>query len=487
MWLGVLGPLSVRGDEAEVTVSAARQRTLLAALLVRANHPVSFGELTEVLWDGAPPAGAHSTVRSYVMRLRQALGAEIGQRLVTRDPGYVIEVAEDELDLLQFDGLVRRGAVAARGGAWPEAAQALTEALRLWRGAPLADIASQVLHRGVVPRLEQLRLEAALWRNEAALNLGQHGDLVPELQALVAQHPLQERFHAQLMLALYRSGRAAEALAAYHEARRILADELGVEPGPELQDVFERMLRGDPALIAVERAADRVVPRQLPAAAPYLAGRQAELEALTGLLDQAAGPAPAAAISAVGGTAGIGKTALAVHWARQVAGRFPDGQLYVNLRGFDPSGEQLTPEAAIRDFLAALGVEPRQVPVSATAQAALYRSLLASRRMLVVLDNARDAAQVRPLLPGSPSCFTLVTSRGQLAGLAAVEGARLLALDVLPDEDRAHRRPGSAALGRCGPPGRRPEGPGVRLHPAGRLRSGPRPPARLPAPVPPDR
>ena len=292
-----------------------------------------------------------------------------------------------------------------------------------------------------MPHLDQLRGQALEWRIEGDLHDGHHEQLIPELRDLTARHPLREHFHGQLMLALYRSGRQAEALAAYQGARDALVGELGAEPGSGLRDLHERMLSGDPALAVTGQARPaeawptRAMPRELPPAVHGFTGRSAELKALTGLLDRPGGQAPGTVvISAIGGTAGVGKTALAVHWAHQQAGRFPDGQLYVNLRGYDP-GPPVPPADALAAFLRSLGVSGPDVPPDEDERAARYRSLLAGKRMLVILDNARSAEQVRPLLPGSPTCTVVVTSRDALAGLVARDGAARLDLDVLPPQD----------------------------------------------------
>ena len=244
MWLAVLGPLVVRPAHAEVRVAAAKQRVVLAALAVRAGQVVSFDELAETVWDGAPPLTARVTLRNYVKCLRQLLGPA-GARIITHDPGYLIQLAAGELDVLRFGELSRQGGAAVRAAEWPRASGLLGEALGLWRGEPLADIPSDALRWQTAPRLERLRLQALEWRLDADLNLGRHADLVPELQGHTAGQPLHERFHAQLMLALYRSGRGAEALAAYDRARGLLARHLGAEPGPELRDLHLRILRED--------------------------------------------------------------------------------------------------------------------------------------------------------------------------------------------------------------------------------------------------
>lgn len=458
VWLGVLGPLHVQHADAVMPVPAATQRIVLGALLVQANRVVSFDQLAEAVWDSSAPAAARVTLRSYVKRLRQVLGPEAGARVRTRDPGYWIDVGDGELDLLRFSELCRSGGSAVRAGAWERAETNLAMALELWRGPPLADIPSDALRRDVVPGLEQLRLQALEWRTEAQLHLGRHEELVPQLRALVAQQPLRERFHAQLMLAYYRCGRQADALAAYQDVRRVLVGQLGVEPGPELSSLQQRILTADSELLQpaspggdlersgpeepvtaspnapVNRRTGLVVaplPRQLPPAARYFAGRASELAALDALLEQSAGADGAVVISVIDGAAGVGKSALALHWAHRVAERFPDGQLYINLRGFDPSGTPVAPADAVRGFLDALRVQPSAIPASPEAQAGLYRSLLAQRCMLIVLDNARHAEQVRPLLAGGPGCLLVVTSRSQLTGLVASEGAHPVTLDLL--------------------------------------------------------
>jgi DNA-binding SARP family transcriptional activator/Flp pilus assembly protein TadD len=435
MWFGVLGPLLVRDENLAMSVPGGRQRVLLAALLVRAGTVVSADALAEVMWDGAPPAGAETTLRTHVMRLRRVLGPTAGARVVTRYPGYLIEAGESEVDLLRFRGLAREGGIAVRTGHWARAWELLTEALGLWRGEPLADIPSELLLRESVPGLEELRLQILEWRADAGLQLGRHAELAPELRPLAAQYPLRERFAAQLMLALVRCGRQAEALEAYQRTRGALIEQLGAEPGAELRELHQRVLTADPTLAAPPArptASEAVRPRELPAPVAHFAGRADELAALTGLLDRSSEQIPGVTvISAIGGTAGVGKTALAVHWAHQVVDRFPDGQLYVNLRGYDPD-RPVTAADALSGFLRALGVPGQDIPAEEAERAARYRSLLSERRMLIVLDNARSVEQVRPLLPGSPTCAVLATSRDSLAGLVARDGALRLDLDLLP-------------------------------------------------------
>jgi DNA-binding SARP family transcriptional activator len=440
---GVLGPLQViAGESGEPrAVPGTRLRALLAVLLWRAGRPVPVGELAELVWDGAPPGGAPEAVRALVKRLRRQLDERAAARIVTRAPGYAIEVAGEELDASQLERLTREAGVAVGAGRWAEAARTASGALGLWRGTPLADVPVQLLRDKWVPHLEELHGQALEWRIEADLHEGRHEQLVPELRELTARHPLREHFHGQLMLALYRCGRQAEALAAYRRARDVLVAELGAEPGPGLRELHQRILSGDPALTITEPARpaaaelQRVTPRELPPAVPGFTGRAAELAALTGLLDRPGAQAPGTVvISAIGGTAGVGKTALAVHWAHQVAGRFPDGQLYVNLRGYDPA-QPLSAADALAGFLRSLGMPGQDIPPEEEQRAAHYRSLLAGKRMLVILDNAGSASQVRPLLPGTGTCTVVVTSRDTFAGLVARDGAARLDLDVLPLQD----------------------------------------------------
>jgi len=435
----VLGTLrAMAGDEPAVL--PPRERIVLATLLLNVGQVVSVPALATAIWDADPPSSARNTIQGQVKRLRQALGPESG-RIVTRSPGYLIEVKPGELDLWDFTGLRERAAEAAAAGAWDQAAGLLRDALALWSGDPLSDVPSAYLQRTEVPRLAELRLEALVARIDADLCLGRHGAVAGELRRLVAGHPFRERFWEQLMLALYRDGRQGEALAAYRQARKTLGSELGVDPGPRLQELHNQVLTGDPALGITAAATTRPgpepgVPRQLPSSITHFAGRAGELAALDGLLHGAGrGPRGAVVISAVAGTAGVGKTALAVRWAHQAAERFRDGQLYVNLRGFDPSGVPVTPDEAIRGFLDALGVPAERVPQGLDAKAALYRSLLADKQVLIVLDNARDEQQVRPLLPAGAGCLVIITSRSRLAGLAVAEGARLVALDVLSQDE----------------------------------------------------
>jgi DNA-binding SARP family transcriptional activator len=435
----LLGPLAVRGSGGIVPVPQRRQRALLAVLLQQPGHAFSAVRLAELLWGPAePPPSAEATVRNYVKRLRRAFAVAGLDRIVTAPGGYLIRVEPGELDIAVMQQALAAAHDAARQGDWQQASLHADAALCQWRGEPLEDVDLPVLATEA-RRLAELRLQAQeLWA-EAGLNLGRHAELLPELRQLAAASPLRERLHGLLILALYRSGRRADALAAYQAARGLLVHELGSEPGPELQALHRQVLTDDPVLSAPARLTDLPTtrgeaPRQLPAAVGGFTGRTAELAALTQLAGHAGVGAQAMVISAIGGTAGVGKTALAIRWAHQVAALFPDGQLYVNLRGYDPA-QPMTPAEALAGFLAALGVPGPQIPPDLDGRTAAYRSALAGRRALIVLDNARDTEQVRSLLPGESGCLVLVTSRDALAGLVARDGARRVLLDVLSPGD----------------------------------------------------
>jgi DNA-binding SARP family transcriptional activator len=455
MRFGVLGSLLVLDETGqEIVVPAGRLRILLAALLLHANHVVSLDELVAALWDGQAPDGAVRTARVHMTRLRRTLGPASG-RVVTRAPGYLVRVADGELDAQVFEALCREARAAAREQRWTRARQLLAEALGLWRGTPLADVPSESLRGQFVPRIEQQYLQAFEDRVEADLRLGHYEHVVPRVRDLVSAHPLRERFHAQLIRALAAGGRRAEALAAYQQARRILVDELGIEPGPELRTLHARILAGeaDPTPSSQdaaprEPAPARAVPRQLPAAVRHFTGRQAELDALTRLLDETDVSGGTVVISAIDGMAGIGKTALAVHAAHRLAEKFPDGQLFLDLHGYTQGHPPRTADEAIDWLLRALGVPPERIPQDGEQAAALYRQQLADTRTLIVLDNAAAEAQVRPLLPGTGSCLVLVTSRKRLK---ALDDAHSLSLEVLSPPDAVTLLHAVAGPGRIPP------------------------------------
>lgn len=451
MQFGVLGPLYVAAQDSDTpqAVSAPRLRATLAVLLWRANQPVPIDELADLVWDGAPPGGAREAVRALVMRLRRQLDPRAAGRIVTRAPGYAIEVASDELDAGRFETLTRQADSAIHAGRWSDATRAATGALDLWRGAPLADVSSQILRDQWVPILEQLHLRALTCRVEADLRQGRHEQLVPQLQELTVRHPLRENFHGHLMLALARSGRRAEALAAYDTARRVLAAELGIDPSSELRRLHKLVLTGDddppaapPSAEAEHAGAAHIssaqpapVRLQLPASIHSFVGRHAEVDRIEDLVRQALDPVGAArtvVISAIDGMAGIGKTALAVHAGHRLAGEFPDGQLFIDMHGYTQGHAPRPATEALEVFLRALGVPPQQIPPEVDERAAMFRHRLSGTRTLVVLDNVAVEAQVHPLLPGSAGCVVLVTSRRRLR---ALDEAVLLSLDVLPRAD----------------------------------------------------
>lgn len=337
-----------------------------------------------------------------------------------------MQIDTDALDALIFAKLVNDAKTASR----ERASNLLAEALRMWRGSAYEDVREHSPIADQACRLDEEYLQAETRYAELQLELGEHAELLPRLTKLVEVHPFHEDFRAHLMLALYRCGRQSEALKLFRDTRKLLSEELGIEPGPALRQIHGAMLRSETSL-DIARGSTATVPRGLPADIAGFVGRREHLQALNEMLYKKS----PIVISAIAGTAGVGKTALAVHWAHQVANHFPDGQLHVNLRGFDPAAPPLNVGQAVRRFLDALGVAAQRVPAELEAQVALYRSLLADRRMLVILDNAHDAEQVRPLLPGSPTCLVIITSRVRLASLVATNNARPVMLDVLSDAE----------------------------------------------------
>ncbi|MFD8964384.1 BTAD domain-containing putative transcriptional regulator [Streptomyces sp. NPDC059568] len=452
---GVLGEIQAHSDGVAVDLGPARQRSVFAALVVDINRTVPVDVLVDRVWGVRPPQRAKPTLYSYMSRLRQVLDTMAdeastdgtstnGASIARRAAGYALLADPGVVDVNIFRDLV--GQARARDDA--RAATLFERALGLWRGEPFAGVDTpwfSSLRESLLGERHACRLD----RNDVQLRRGHHATLLTELAACHDTHPLDERLAAQFMLALYRSGRAAHALRCFEQVRRALAEELGSDPSDELRRLHQRVLANDPAIgvpaptavaapaaVAVPTAGspssrDRALPRQLPAAPRWFTGRQSELAELDKALGRAGQPGAAVAVCAVSGSGGIGKTSLALHWAHQNADRFPDGQLHVDLRGFDSSGEPLASAAAVRVFLDALGVDPGSVPADQQALTGLYRSLVADRRMLIVLDNAVDSAQVAALLPGSTGCAVLITSRRRLTGLAVTHGAHLVPLDVL--------------------------------------------------------
>jgi len=522
--VGVLGPVTAWYGHDELHVGQPRQQAVLGILAMRANRVISRGELVEAVWGQDPPASAEGGIYTYVAGLRRIIepGRSLrgpGRVLVSSGAGYVLHLVPGQPDAVAFEQQLARARQLRRSGDPAGAVTALEGALGLWRGVAFAGVPGPFAETERA-RLAELRSAAAEERADVLLTLGRHEEVVPDLTAMVADHPLRERMRGLLMIALYRGGRQAEALRVFQDGRRVLADELGIDPGSDLSRIHQQVLASDPALnlpaaggraVAVgdpdRRSGDEPraangergrnaaaaagrprrrgatpgprgsdgsslagaqpgsgpgtgpgsgatpswaggsqgapasrgfpVPAQLPLDAQGFSGRQEELATLHAMLPPArpAGTDEPVPIVIVSGTAGVGKTALAIHFGRQVAKRFPDGQLYVNLRGRDPGTPPMEPGEALRFFLDAFGVPPYRIVASTEERAALYRSLVDGKRMLIVLDNASNAAQVRPLLPGSPGCLVVVTSRNQMAGLVAAEGAALVTLDVLSDAE----------------------------------------------------
>ncbi|HTS95345.1 MAG TPA: BTAD domain-containing putative transcriptional regulator [Streptosporangiaceae bacterium] len=492
----ILGPLEVWTGQDWSGIGAPKWRALLAALLLSEGQAVSTDRLIAELWGDDPPDRAANLVSVYVLRLRRVLGDPEGRVLTTtRAPGYRLLLQPGDLDAEQFAALVGEGRKALAAGDRPGAAEVLGQALGLWRGRALADVPLSALVAAEADRLEESRLSALELRIEADLGCGRHAQLVPELRRLLSDHPLREGLWALLIRALDGAGRHAEALAAYGQAREVIADELGVDPGPELQRLYQAMLtvdvtprrpagpggggggavrptggigapspagppspggppspaglpapaaapaaatsvtapRGAPGRRAGPASAPRRVPAQLPADVADFTGRSGHLARLHGLLSAAGRTDHAAvAVAVVAGTPGLGKTTFAIHAAHALRPDFPDGQLYASLLG--GSERPVPSDEVLARFLRDLGVDGARVPAGGEERAAMYRTRLAGRQMLIVLDDARDAAQVRPLLPGTGSCAVLVTSRHRLSDLAA---SRLIDLDVLDDDEAA--------------------------------------------------
>jgi len=428
----ILGPLEVRTGQGWAKIGAAKQRSVLATLLLRPGQPVPTEVLIDEVWPGKPPAKAANLVSVYVHHLRRRIGDADGKVLITRAPGYQVVLGPGELDADQFAGLVTEGRRALASGAPDRAVDLLTEALELWRGPALADVLATSLVAAEADRLGQSRIEALELRAEASLACGRFAEVLPEVRRLLADHPLQEKLWALQIRALYGAGRQAEALEVYEQARNKIADELGVDPGAELRQLYHQILNAEDvqAVIPAARAelAPGPVPAQLPADIRDFTGRSGQVEQLHELLAGADGEDSPGAVRVVlvVGSGGLGKTALAVHAAHLLASRFPDGQLYANLLG---ATQPVAAAEVLARFLRDLGMEGHRIPLGEEERAAHFRTRLAGKQVLIVLDDARDAAQVQPLLPGSASCAVLVTARGTLPELV---GSEVIDLDVLP-------------------------------------------------------
>lgn len=439
VWVGVLGPLTVRRGEREVALGGGRRRALLARLAIAAGTTVPVSDLARLLGRDEPHRAAAGAVQSGISRLRALLNPEradgrsqMSLQFVAN--GYRLHLGEQQSDLAAFRALTRRAAYAADPAAEREL---LTAALETWRGEPLADVPELRGHPLLTPIAEEL-VVAAMRHAELAATAGRPEQALPWLRRLTAEHPLHEPLHARLIRILAEAGRTSAALEVFDGIRHRLNEELGLDPGAELRDAHRVVLRG-------ERPASRSStpgtpagaaegPAQLPAGVRHFTGRHAELNLLYTLAENEHHRGTSVLI-AITGTAGVGKTSLALHFSHRVRARFPDGQLYVDLRGFDPSSVAVSPVEAIGRFLQALGTPAARIPADPDAQAALLRGMLAGKRMLILLDNARDADQVRPLLPAGNGCLVVVTSRDPLVCLVATEGADSLPLSLLSDTE----------------------------------------------------
>ncbi|MFJ7078515.1 AfsR/SARP family transcriptional regulator [Streptomyces sp. NPDC098781] len=494
VYVDVLGPLRVRREATFLHLGPPKRQVILIRLLLEDGNAVSADELCEDVWAGRPPASALSSLHAHISRLRAVLEprrhphgkAEV---LVSEPHGYALRIPPQARDAVRFDTAVSRAQVLLREGQGRAARRHVEDSLAMWRGAAISEARDYPFAARAAAQLEEGLLAAQELHVSALIHDGALQQAVSAAETLTSRHPLREVGWGLLMSALYLAGRHAHALERYEKLRRYLAEELGLAPGPALGALQEAILRHDVALVnrllqcdakgmqtgltarershghgpvpdlgrhrgwsesdrgtgvdpAVsgvqddQRFTDRYLnrPAQLPADLGYFTGRRAELAQADELLRTAL-HSSTPTVGVIGGAPGIGKSAFAVHWAHRVAHHFPDGQLFANLRGFDIGGAVLEPAEALHGFLTALGTPAHNIPDGADSRAALYRSMLAGRRMLVVIDNAWDEEQVRPLLPGMPGSVVLVTSRNQLPGLVAAEGARVLTLGVPPLEE----------------------------------------------------
>ncbi|MFS0693633.1 BTAD domain-containing putative transcriptional regulator [Streptomyces nitrosporeus] len=434
MRFGLLGPLEVTRAGHPVGLGPAKQRLLLATLLSRPSETVPAAVLEAALWGEDPPVSAPANLRTYVRGLRCALGdGGPWEGMPRTRGGYLLRVGPGRRDVDLFEAAAARGRRALTLGDSALACEELAGGLGLWRGAVLEGLPLPDVLARWASGVEERRCLAEEDYGQALLAEGRFPEAVALMRRLVGRHPLRQRAWGHLMLGLHRAGDVAEALETYRRAREVLVRETGLEPGSELRRLHEEVLGRSPLPAPVPAPAP-AVPRQLPVVTNDFVGREAALAVLDSCPGRQDGSPATAAVTAVSGMAGVGKTALVLHWAHRAAGRFPDGQLHVNLRGYDEEGA-LPAADALQVFIEALGVPRSRIPPGVQARTGLYRSLLASRRVLVVLDNARDSAHVRPLLPGAGHSVVVVTSRERLQGLVTAEGARPLPLDVLTERE----------------------------------------------------
>ncbi|GAA1859122.1 AfsR/SARP family transcriptional regulator [Asanoa iriomotensis] len=428
----LLGGVEVHAGGVPLPSGSAKQLAVLAALLVHANQPLTAETLVDRVWGDAAHDGARRALHTYIARIRRLLAEPDlvpAGRVLRRGSGYLIETDLDQVDLHRYRRLVERAAQPAVAD--ETRAALLREAFALWQGEPLAGVPGDWAARTRAGWQREHHDAVIAWA-DVELRLGNPGAVIAPLSELADRHPLVEPLAAALIRALHAANRSAEALDRYAVTRQHLAEALGVDPGPALRAVHQAILRGDG-----RPPSSPATPAQLPLDVRGFTGRASHLAALDAALATAGDEPNTVVVCAVSGMAGVGKTALAVHWAHRARRHFPDGQLYVNLRGFDPTGPPLRPTEALRGFLEAFDVPPHRVPASLESQIGLYRSLVDGRRVLVIVDNAGSAEQVRPLLPGTPTAMVLVTSRNTLPGLVAGEGAQPLVVDVLsPSEAR---------------------------------------------------
>jgi DNA-binding SARP family transcriptional activator len=446
--LSVLGPLEASLNGSPLHLGPPARRAVLGLLAAEHGGLLRRDAIIDAIWGQWPPATATNLVQAHVSRLRKVLDTA-GNRaaddsvITSAGSSYRLRLRIEELDLLVFRDLVACAAAASANGDYQAACDLYGRAVAMWRGDPLGDVDLLRGHPAITGLGRELA-DALIKYAELACELGLHDQVLPRLWALAAAEPFNERVHALLIIALAGSGQQASALGVYEEIRLRLDREFGAYPGEDLAVAHSRVLHQDIPSANRQRelrrtpgpaVAGHVVPRQLPAVPRYFIGRASDRKKLTDLLNAADWGTGGILIAAMTGMAGVGKTALALRWAHEVEGRFPDGQLFTDMRGYSPSGGPRRASESVRDFLTALGVPPASIPPDENGQVTLYRSLLAGRRVLIVLDNASDAEQIRPLLPGAPGCAVLVTSRNQLTGLAAAEGAHLLPLDPLPESE----------------------------------------------------